>query len=37
MPLKFAPSSTIKYTKGPARDGQLSGKEAASKFKEEEK
>jgi len=31
MPLKFAPSSTIKYTKGPARDGQLSGKEAADK------
>jgi len=30
-PLKFAPSSTIKYTKGPARDGQLSGKEAADK------
>jgi len=30
-PLKFTPSSTIKYTKGPARDGQLSGKEAADK------
>jgi len=30
-PLKFAPTSTIKYTKGPARDGQFSGTEAADK------
>jgi len=34
-PLKFAPEATIEYTKGPARDGQFSGKEAAAEIKEE--
>jgi len=31
VPLKFAQGTTINYTKGPARDGQFSGKEAADK------
>ena len=35
VPLKFAPEATIEYTKGPARDGQFSGKEAAAEIKEE--